>query len=144
MPRGHKHDPIYLHQYLRVLFRPIFLYVFIEKDCNGKKKDRVPCLDVIMIAFLPRNIHWSSLFGRKGCASTEWVPPGHPIILLKGNKFNMAAVLLKRSIAKYYALWRNFPLHFLFPFASRTSPNPYSPGLSSPLSFPTTRTLSIA
>ena len=28
----------------------------------------------------------------------ERVPPGHLIILLKSNKFNMAAVLVKRSI----------------------------------------------
>ena len=26
------------------------------------------------------------------------MPPGHPIILLKSNKFNMATVLVKRSI----------------------------------------------
>ena len=26
------------------------------------------------------------------------MPPGHPIILLKSNKFNMAAVSVKRSI----------------------------------------------
>ena len=25
MPRGHEHDPIYSHQYLRALFGPIFL-----------------------------------------------------------------------------------------------------------------------
>ena len=29
---------------------------------------------------------------------TERVPPRHPIILLKSNKFNMAAVSVKRSI----------------------------------------------
>ena len=45
-------------QYLHALFGPIFLYVFLEKDFDGKK-DRcvVSCLDVIMIAFFPRNIH---------------------------------------------------------------------------------------
>ena len=31
--------------------------------------------------------------------NTERVPLGHPIILLKSNKFNMAAVSVKRSIA---------------------------------------------
>ena len=56
MPRGHEHDPIYSHQYLRALFGPIFLYVFLEKDYNGKKKIVVPCLGVIMIAFFSRNI----------------------------------------------------------------------------------------
>ena len=30
------------------------------------------------------------------------MPPGHPIILLKPNKFNMAAVLVKRSIAWFH------------------------------------------
>ena len=29
---------------------------------------------------------------RKARVNTERVPPGHPIILLKSNKFNMAAV----------------------------------------------------
>ena len=37
-------------------FRANFSYVFIEKDCNGKKKIVVPCLDVIMIAFFSTNI----------------------------------------------------------------------------------------
>ena len=58
----------------------------------------VPCLDVIMIAFSPRNIQWSSLFARKARVNTERVPPGHPIMLLKSNEFNMAAVSVKRSI----------------------------------------------
>ena len=46
------------------------------------KKVVVSCLDVI---------------ARKGRVNTERVPPGHPIILLKSNKFNMAAVSVKRS-----------------------------------------------
>ena len=37
-------------------------------------------------------------FARKACVNTEQVPHGHPIILLKSNKFNMAAVLVERSI----------------------------------------------
>ena len=41
MPRGHKHDLIYSHRYLRALFGPIFPQVFLEKDCNLMgKKDR--------------------------------------------------------------------------------------------------------
>ena len=51
-----------------------------------------------MIAFLPINNHWSSHFAQKACVNTERVPPGHPMILLKSNKLNMAAVLVKRSI----------------------------------------------
>ena len=61
----------------------------------------MPSLDVIMIAFFPRNIHLSSLFARKGRVNTERVPPGHPIILLESNKFNMAAVSVERSITLY-------------------------------------------
>ena len=38
-------------------------------------------------------------FARKAPQNTERVPPGHPIRLLKSNKFNMAAILVKRSIA---------------------------------------------
>ena len=56
MPRGYEHDQIYSHQYLRALFGPVFLYVFLEKDYNGKKKIVVLCLGVIMIAFFSRNI----------------------------------------------------------------------------------------
>ena len=58
MPRGHEHDLIYSHQYLRALFGPIFPQVFLEKDCNlmGKKIVVRAVLDVTMIAFFPRNI----------------------------------------------------------------------------------------
>ena len=51
------------------------------------KKVVVSCLDVII--------------ARKGRVNTERVPPGHPIILLKSNKFNMAAVSVERSITLY-------------------------------------------
>ena len=56
MPRGHEHDLKYLLQYLRSLFGSIFLYVFLEKDCNEKNKIVLPCLDVIVITFFLRNI----------------------------------------------------------------------------------------
>ena len=56
----------------------------------------MPCLDVKMIASLPRNKHWSSLFAQKANINTEWVPLGHPITLLKSNKFNMSAASVKR------------------------------------------------
>ena len=62
------------------------------------KKIVVLCSDVIMIAFFLRNIHWWSFFAQKACVNTERVPPGHPIILLKSNKFNMASVSVERSI----------------------------------------------
>ena len=51
-----------------------------------------------MIFFFPRNIQYGSLFARKARVNTERELPGHPIILLKSNKFNMAAVSVKRSI----------------------------------------------
>ena len=54
------------------------------------KKDRCALFECI-IAFFARKI--------QARVNTERVPPGHPIILLKSNKFNMAAVLVKRSIA---------------------------------------------
>ena len=39
-------------------------------------------------------------FCPKSTRKCEQVPVGHPIILLKSNKFNMAAVSVKRSILK--------------------------------------------
>ena len=53
------------------------------------------------------------------------MPPGHPIILLKPNLFNMAAVSVKRSIAFHFSFypesykaailpWTTFLLNFLF------------------------------
>ena len=36
MPRGALAGSDKLVQYLRALFGPIFLYVFLGKDCNGK------------------------------------------------------------------------------------------------------------
>ena len=54
---GHKHDPIYLYQYLLALFRANFSLNFPRKRLQCEKNIVVPCLDVIMIAFLPRNMH---------------------------------------------------------------------------------------
>ena len=70
----------------------------LKKIVKWAKNIVVPCLDVIMITFLPINNHWSSHFAQKACVNTEQVPPGHPMILLKSNKLNMAAVSVKRSI----------------------------------------------
>ena len=61
----------------------------------------MPYLDATMIAFFPRNIQRSSLFAQKARVNTERVRPGHTIILLKSNKFNMGAVSVKRSIGVY-------------------------------------------
>ena len=62
------------------------------------------CLSSLMMAFFPRNIHWSSLFARKARENTDRVPPEHPIILPKFDKFNMAAVSVKWSIQNW-TLW---------------------------------------
>ena len=62
------------------------------------KKSVVPCLNVIMIAFSPRNIQLSSFFAQNSRVNIERVLPRHTIILLKSNKFNMAAVSVKRFI----------------------------------------------
>ena len=94
MPRGHKDDPLYSHQYLRSLSGQFLS--FSRKRLKWEKKIVVPSLDVITNAFFPRNIHWTSLFAGKERENTERVPPGHPIILLKSNKFNMADVSVKR------------------------------------------------
>ena len=84
-----------------------FFFQFLWKKIVMEKKVVVPCLDIIMIPFFPRNIHLSSLFAQKERLNTERVPPGHPIILLKSNKFNMAAALVKRSIN--YDRWDDLP-----------------------------------
>ena len=36
-PGGHEDDPVYLHQYLRALFRPIFFKFSKKKIVIGKK-----------------------------------------------------------------------------------------------------------
>ena len=77
-----------------------FFFKFSKEKIVMGKKIVAPCLDVIMNAFFPRNLQGSYLFARKARVNAERVPPGHPIILLKSNKFNMAAVSVKRSINK--------------------------------------------
>ena len=90
--------------YMRALFGPIFP----RKRLLWEKKIVVPCLDVIMISLFPKNIRRSSRFAQKASVNTERVPPGHPIILLKSNKFNMAAVSVKRSIDKAKILYSGY------------------------------------
>ena len=79
-----------------------FFLSFPRERLLGGKKDRCAVFgcnsDILVITFFSRNIQWSSLFARKARVNTERVPPGHPIILLKPNKFNIAAVSVKRSI----------------------------------------------
>ena len=54
-----------------------------------------------MITFFPRNKQWRSFLPQKARVNTERVPHGHPIILLKSNKFNMAAISVKRCIGNF-------------------------------------------
>ena len=65
------------------------------------KKDRCAVFGRNNDCLFTREIHSEVLFlpekPEKG-VNIERVPSGHPIILLKSNKFNMAAVSLKRSI----------------------------------------------
>ena len=96
MRRGHGHDPFTRSVLTRALLGQ-FLFKFPEKKIVMGKNFVVPRLDVIMIAFFPRNIRWSSLFAWKAHVNTERVPPGHPIILLKSNKFNMTASETRRT-----------------------------------------------
>ena len=54
------------------------------------KKIVVPCLDVMMIAFYPRNIQLSislkdHISNTKRVQRIVLMPPGHPIILIKSN-----------------------------------------------------------
>ena len=92
MPRGHEHDPIYSFSICTRAFWANFSLSFPRKRLQWEKKIVVPCLDIIMSPLLPRSFCPKS--ARKYCASA----PEHPIILLKSNKFNMAAVSVKRSI----------------------------------------------
>ena len=58
MPRGHEHVPIIiLAQCVRALLGLFFPLSFPRKRLQWEKKIVVPCLDVIMIAFLPINNH---------------------------------------------------------------------------------------
>ena len=54
MPRGHKDDPLYSHQYLRSLSGQFLS--FSRKRLKWEKKIVVPSLDVITNAFFPRNV----------------------------------------------------------------------------------------
>ena len=108
MPRGHEHDPIYSLSIYARAFRANFSLSFPRKRLLWEKKIVVPCLDVIMVALFPRNIQWSSRFAQKVSVNTERVSAGYPIILLKSNKFNMAAVSVERSIDKANILYSGY------------------------------------
>ena len=87
MPRGQEHDLIYSQQYLRALFGPIFLSVFLEKYCNGKN-DRCAVFGCNNDHLFPEKCTLKCSFCPKSRVNTERVPPRHTTILLKSNKFN--------------------------------------------------------
>ena len=66
------------------LFGPIFLKVFLEKDCNGKK-DHCAAFGSNNDRLFPEKYTVKLSFCRKARVNTERVPLGHPIILFKSN-----------------------------------------------------------
>ena len=67
----------------------------------GKKAIVITSKDGTTMFFSHYNLFFfffKEKLARKARVNTERVPPVHPIILLKSNKFNMAAVWVKRSI----------------------------------------------
>ena len=101
MPRGHEHNQVYsLIIYAR--FSGQFFFKFSWRKIIMRKKDRCAVFGFNNDRLFPEtNLQWSSLFARKARVNTERVPPGHPLIPLKPNKFNMAAVSVKWSIGEH-------------------------------------------
>ena len=79
-------------------FRANFSSSFPRKNCNGKKKNHCAKLGCNNDRLFPEKYTVKFSFARKVRVNAEQVPPGHPIILLKSNKFYMAAMWAKRSI----------------------------------------------
>ena len=92
MPRGHEHDLIYSLRFTRT-FSVQFFFKFSQKKIVMGKKDRCAVFGLNNDHLFPQKY---TLY--KARVNTERVPPGHPIILLKSNNFNVAAVSVKRSI----------------------------------------------
>ena len=83
-------------------------YIFLgKKEIIIKSNTAQRSFSLITIFFLGE---LNEKLARKARVNTERVyrivlmPPGHPIILLKSNKFNMAAVSVKRSIVMTYIM----------------------------------------
>ena len=67
-PQQYEYDLIYSLSIYTCFLAQFFL--------KGKKiKIAVPCFDVIMITFFPKNMQKRFLFARKSCINTERVPP---------------------------------------------------------------------
>ena len=61
----------------------------------------MPSLDEITNTFFPEKYALKFSFCPKSACKYRAVPPGHPIVLVKSDKLNMAAVSIKRSINSY-------------------------------------------
>ena len=94
---AYEDDPIYLLSITRT-FWANFSLSFPRKKIVMGKKDRCVMFGCNNDHLFPEKYTVSSLFAPKVCLNTKRVPPGHPIIPFKSNKFNVAAISVKRSI----------------------------------------------
>ena len=78
-----EHDPIHSHS-------------IYEKKIVMGKRDRCAVFRCNNDRLFPEKYTLKFSFCTKARVNTERVPPRHPIILLKSNKFNMATVSVKR------------------------------------------------
>ena len=101
MPMGEWARSDILAQYLRALFGPIFFSVFLVKDCMGKK-DRCAVFGCNHDFLFPEKYTVKFSFCPES-ARKYWVPLRHPIILLKSNKFNMAALSVKSLLYMFFS-----------------------------------------
>ena len=100
MPRGHERDPIYsLSIHMRLLGQ--FFFEFSQKKIVMRKKARCAVFGCNNDRLFPKKKQWS-FFCPKSLHKYWTSAPGHPIILLKSNEFNMATVSVKRSIYLSY------------------------------------------
>jgi len=79
-------------------FRANFSFSFPRKKIVIGKKDRCAVFGCNNDRLFPEKYTAKFSLCPKARVNTERVPSGHPIILLKSSKFNMAAVSVKRTI----------------------------------------------
>ena len=101
-----------------------FFFKFSYKKIVMRKKDRCAVFGCNKDRLFPEKYTLKFSFCPKSARKYWASAPGHPIILLKSNKFNMAAVSVKRSIINkdlyyYYYYWCSKHLHLVFSSALR-------------------------
>ena len=94
-PGGHEHDPIYSLSIYTRAFRANFSLSFPRKKIVVGKRDRCGAFGCNNDCLFPEKYTVKFSFCLKSALNTERVPPGHPMILFKFNKFNMVAVSVK-------------------------------------------------